>query len=102
MENQPERNLWSAVIDRVIDDLKLDTDNKIPKRTREMNIYLKNQAKTWFNSYKVKEGSFEWICSILGFDSDGIRDQLGNNLTGYNSSDNDYCYGKKACIKRED
>ncbi len=58
-EDDPERELWRAVLEGAIQDLH--------------NPLEKGVALAWFRSKRVDVGSFEWVCLTLGVDASAAR-----------------------------
>jgi hypothetical protein len=61
---QPERELWSAVLEQAMRDL-----------CGVGHLRAKN-ARAWIVSVDDSLGSFVWICGQLNFDADAVRQRL--------------------------
>ena len=58
-----EKDLWAAVLDRAIEDLRSDKEH--------------HSAMYWIGNRKnTGVGSFLWVCDTLGFDADKTRDKI--------------------------
>ena len=64
------RSLWSAVLDRAIEDL-------------EGSILERRYSKAWFyRDHEEGTGSYIWICDVLGIDPAKTRKIIFNNMKG--------------------
>ena len=70
MEDEIKR-LWAAVLDQAIKDT-LD-DKGAPKGHESI---IAESARAWFSSKSQEQGSFLWICDVLGFDPAAVRDYV--------------------------
>jgi len=70
MEDEVKR-LWAAVLDQAIKDT---LDGKGAPRGQESIIA--ESARAWFASKSQEQGSFLWICDVLGFEPRAVRDYV--------------------------
>jgi hypothetical protein len=64
------KNLWGSVLTQAIEDLTL---KKNPSKVAIMN---RDSAIDWFNSENDGVGSFKWVCIVLDFNKDKIKNEL--------------------------
>jgi hypothetical protein len=66
----PERELWSAVLQQAISDFV----GNVPKYENRETV--QRRATRWFTSTRIGAGSFHWICQNLGLDEAAVRHGL--------------------------
>jgi hypothetical protein len=73
----PAHNLLLAIIKRALDDVDGTYEDSYsgPAKIR-LRKKLRRRAWRWFHSQRSSEGSYLWVCSLLGFDPKFIRRQL--------------------------
>jgi hypothetical protein len=70
-QSPAEVELWGAVLCRAIEDLtghSWTADCLSSERVR-----IQREVREWFTSRRKSQGSFEWTCQVLGFDSGATR-----------------------------
>jgi len=67
-ENNPYKNLWSAVLDRAMQDIK----GIIPGSEKYREKKIIKEAEDWFGSDDRDIGSFLWVCEILDLQPDKV------------------------------
>lgn len=71
IEGDPVRNLWSAVIKRAWDDLRVKS-NYSYRRGKQLKNLNRGSAINFFRS---PNSTLPWICKALGFDIVEIREK---------------------------
>ena len=71
----PERNLWIAVMHRAYDDLLLNPDNYGLNKKREIE-FLKEKTVSWVKEQRTSIGSFSWICGVLDLPIEEMRNLM--------------------------
>jgi DNA-binding transcriptional regulator YiaG len=73
-ETAPEFDLWIAVLEQAIKDLKGDVCGSYAGFNTIRN--RKAQAVSWFYSKQDGVGSFKWLCDQFGANSQELRDKI--------------------------
>jgi hypothetical protein len=77
MNNTPERQLWSAVILRAIEDYTTDLTQYKSSLAQKDALFWKNKAGFWlFRSKKANVGSLEWICKHIDLPIESVRSSI--------------------------
>jgi hypothetical protein len=61
--NEPEQNLWMAVLTLAMQDLSGPD-------------HLAKPARAWFSSRNTSLGSLIWVCDQLGLDPNAVRQKI--------------------------
>ena len=61
--NEPEQNLWMAVLTLAMQDLSGPD-------------HLAKPARAWFSSRNTSLGSLIWVCDQLGLDPNAVRQKV--------------------------
>jgi len=69
----PERNLWIAVMQRAYDDLLLNPDNYGNLNKKKEVEFLKEKTVSWVKEQRASIGSFSWICGALDLSIEEMR-----------------------------
>ncbi len=73
VDDDPERMLWVNVLWVAIKDVARDDVSMVRDCNRREVSRNRENAKEWFLSQEDEEGSFRWVCLILGLDPDWVH-----------------------------
>lgn len=79
---EPERNLWAAMLAQAIQEAELDSWHPTNRR-------LRTKARAWLVSDEMRVGSFRWVCRVLDLTPGFIRRRLG--ISGGNDGSAHLC-----------
>ena len=65
------KRLWAAVLDQAIKDSQADK----PGHNSHESIIAEG-ARAWFSSKSQEDGSFLWVCDILGIDPEAVQNYI--------------------------